>query len=86
LDVVSCFAQAQLLPSVHTHPAAWYYVTKPGKPKVSYTDGKVEMWVPKNGESAWMDGEEAHNVENVGTTVLQYLMVEVKSAPTMIPN
>ena len=72
--------------SIHTHPAAWYYVTKPGKLKVSYTNGKVEMWVPKNGESAWMDGEEAHSAENVGTTVLQYLMVEVKSAPTKTPN
>jgi len=71
---------------VHTHPAAWYYVTEPGKLKVSYSNGKVEVWAPKAGESAWMDGEEAHSAENVGTTTLQYLMVEVKSAPTKTPN
>jgi quercetin dioxygenase-like cupin family protein len=67
---------------VHTHAAGWYYVTKGGTLKVSYADGKVEMWKPKAGEQAWMDGEAAHSAENVGKTTLQYLMVEVKSAPT----
>jgi len=71
---------------LHTHPAGWYYVTEPGKLKVSYANGKVEVWAPKTGESAWMDGEEAHSAENVDTTTLQYLMVEVKSAPTKTPN
>lgn len=70
----------------HTHPAAWYYVTRAGKLKVSYTSGKVQMWEPKVGESAWIDGEEAHTAENVGKTTLQYLMVEVKAAPTKTPN
>ena len=71
---------------VHTHPAGWYYVTKAGTLKVSYADGKVEMWKPKVGESAWMDGESAHSAENVGKTTLQYLMVEVKAAPSKTPN
>lgn len=71
---------------VHTHPAGWYYVTKAGTLKVSYADGTVEMWKPKAGESAWMDGEAAHSAENVGKTTLQYLMVEVKGAPTKTPN
>ena len=38
------------------------------------------------GESAWMDGEEPHTAENVGKTTLQYILVEVKSAPTKTPN
>ena len=71
---------------VHTHPAGWYYVTKAGTLKVSYTSGKVEMWKPKVGEQAWMDGEEAHSAENVGETTLQYILVEVKAAPTKTPN
>ena len=71
---------------VHTHPASWYYVTKAGKLKVTYASGKVEMWEPKVGEQAWMDGEEPHTSENVGKTTLQYLLVEVKSAPTKTPN
>ena len=71
---------------MHTHPAAWYYVSRAGTLKVTYANGKVEMWTPKVGEQAWMDGEEAHSAENVGTTTLEYILVEVKSAPTKTPN
>jgi quercetin dioxygenase-like cupin family protein len=71
---------------MHTHPAGWYYVTRAGKLKVTYASGKVEMWQPKAGESAWMDGEEPHTAENVSKSTLQYLMVEVKAAPTKTPN
>jgi quercetin dioxygenase-like cupin family protein len=71
---------------MHTHPAGWYYVTKAGTLKVTYATGKVEMWTPKVGEQSWMDGEEAHSAENVGKTTLQYILVEVKGAPTKTPN
>jgi quercetin dioxygenase-like cupin family protein len=71
---------------MHTHPASWYYVTRPGKLKITYAGGKVELWAPKAGESAWMDGEEPHTAVNVGKTTLQYIMVEVKNAPTKTPN
>lgn len=71
---------------MHTHPAGWYYVTKAGTLKVTYASGKVEMWTPKAGEQAWMEGEEAHSAENVGKTTLQYVLVEVKAAPTKTPN
>jgi len=71
---------------LHTHPASFYYVTMPGKLKVSYADGTVEMWEPPLGESSWMDGEKPHTAENVGTTTLQYIMIEVKGAPTAFPN
>jgi len=70
----------------HTHPAGWYYVTKAGTLKVSYASGKVDMWKPEVGEQAWMDGEEAHSAENFGETTLQYILVEVKAAPTKTPN
>ncbi|HXZ58714.1 MAG TPA: cupin domain-containing protein [Steroidobacteraceae bacterium] len=71
---------------MHTHPAGWYYVTKAGTLKVTYASGKVETWTPKVGEQAWMDGEEAHSAENTGKTTLQYVLVEVKAAPTRTPN
>lgn len=71
---------------LHTHPASWYYVTKAGKLKVTYASGKIEMWEPKVGEQAWLNGEEPHTSENVGKTTLQYLLVEVKGAPTKTPN
>ena len=71
---------------LHTHPAGWYYVSKAGTLKVTYANGKVEMWTPKVGEQAWMEGEEAHSAENVGKTTLQYILVEVKAAPSKTPN
>ena len=71
---------------MHTHPAGWYYVTKAGTLKVTYASGKVETWTPKVGEQAWMDGEEPHSAENTGKATVQYLMVEVKGAPTKTPN
>lgn len=37
----------------HTHPAGWYYVTKPGKMKVVYADGKESIWDAKAGEVGW---------------------------------
>jgi hypothetical protein len=61
-------------------------VTKSGKLKISYSNGKISVWTPKVGESAWQDGEEAHTAENIGTTTLQYIMVEIKDAPTKTPN
>ena len=71
---------------MHTHPAGWYYVTKAGTLKVTYASGKVETWTPKVGEQAWRDGEEPHSAENTGKATVQYLMVEVKGAPTKTPN
>ena len=71
---------------LHTHPAGWYYVTQPGKLRVTHADGKTELWDAQLGEAAWMDGEAPHSAENVGTTTLQYVLVEVKGAPTSTPN
>lgn len=64
----------------HTHPAGWYYVTLPGKMKVTWPDGKVTMWEPKAGESGWMEAEGPHSSENIGTTPMAFVLVEVKSA------
>ena len=83
--VESTFAPGAKEP-LHTHPAGWYYVTQPGKLRVTHADGKTELWDAKLGEAAWMDGEAPHSAENVGTTTLQYVLVEVKGAPTRTPN
>ncbi|HYX19889.1 MAG TPA: hypothetical protein VFA98_03495 [Thermoanaerobaculia bacterium] len=64
----------------HTHPAGWYYVTKPGKMKVVHAGGKSEIWEAKAGEQGWMAAEGPHTSENVGPTTLAYVLVEVKSA------
>jgi quercetin dioxygenase-like cupin family protein len=65
---------------IHTHAAGWYYVTKPGKMKVVHADGKTEIWNAKEGEAGWMKAEGPHESENVGTTTMGFILVEVKSA------
>ncbi len=65
---------------MHTHPAGWYIVTAPGRMKVVTAAGKTEVWAPKLHESAWMNAEGAHTSENIGTTPMTYILVEVKSA------
>lgn len=66
----------------HTHPAGWYYVTRPGTMKVVYADGRKETWAPKAGESGWLPGEAAHTSENVGREPMSFVLVEVKAAAT----
>jgi quercetin dioxygenase-like cupin family protein len=66
--------------AMHTHPAGWYYVTKPGTMKVLFANGKIETWDAKEGEAGWMEAEGPHTSENVGKTTMGYILVEVKSA------
>ncbi|MFL5618490.1 MAG: hypothetical protein ACJ79A_08880 [Gemmatimonadaceae bacterium] len=65
---------------MHTHPAGWYYVTRPGTMKVVYADGRKETWAPKASESGWLPGEAAHSSENVGRAPMTFVLVEVKGA------
>lgn len=65
---------------LHSHPAGWTYVTRPGKMKVVFADGRVVLWEPKAGESEWGEAEAPHTSENVGTTPMSYVLVEVKPA------
>ena len=65
---------------MHTHPAGWFYVTRPGSMKVVYADGRKETWAPKAGESGWLPGEGAHTSENVGRSPITFVLVEVKAA------
>ncbi|MBZ5546932.1 MAG: cupin domain-containing protein [Acidobacteriia bacterium] len=65
---------------MHTHPAGWYYVTKPGTMKIVRADGKVETWEATAGEAGWMEAEGPHTSENVGKEPMGFILVEVKSA------
>jgi mannose-6-phosphate isomerase-like protein (cupin superfamily) len=66
--------------AMHTHPAGWYYVTKPGTMKIVFADGKVATWEAKEGEGGWLRTKAPHTAENVGKTTLVYVLVEVKNA------
>ena len=70
---------------MHTHPAGWYYVTLPGKMKVVFSTGKVDIWEAKVGESGWMNAEAPHTSENIGATTMGFILVEVKSAANAPP-
>jgi len=77
--------------AMHTHPSGWYYVTKPGTMKVVFADGKTQTWEAKAGEAGWLNAEGPHTSENVGTTTMGFVLVEVKSAagrtvPTPAPK
>ena len=65
---------------MHTHPAGWFYVTRPGTMKVVHADGKTTLWEAKEGEAGWMEAEGPHTSENVGKTTVGFILVEVKSA------
>lgn len=69
---------------MHTHPAGWYYVTRPGAMKVVYADGRKETWAPKAGESGWLPGEGAHTSENIGKAPITFVLVEVKGAGPVV--
>jgi hypothetical protein len=49
-------------------------------------DGKASTWRAGAGQGEWSDGEGAHRATNLGRTPMEYLLVEVKSAPTDFPN
>jgi beta-alanine degradation protein BauB len=66
--------------AMHTHPSGWYYVTKPGTMRVFFADGKKATWEAKQGEGGWLQTKAPHTAENIGTTTMVYVLVEVKSA------
>ena len=66
--------------AVHTHPAGWYYVVKPGTMKVTFADGKTSMWESQAGESGWLKTRAPHADKNTGKTTIVWVLVEVKSA------
>jgi quercetin dioxygenase-like cupin family protein len=67
---------------LHTHPSGFYYVTLPGKMKVTYAGGKSEVWDAKAGDTGWLEAEGPHTAENVGETTMGFVLIEVKSAPS----
>jgi quercetin dioxygenase-like cupin family protein len=65
---------------VHSHAAGVYVVTSAGKMLVTPAAGKPEVWEPKPNETAWMEAEAPHSSENVGSTPISFVLVEVKQA------
>jgi len=64
---------------MHSHPAGVVYSLSDYKIRVTYPDGKTEEREGKPGRARWNDPV-THAVENVGTTELHAVLIELKGA------
>ena len=67
--------------SFHSHPDHFVYVLEGGKLTLSYPDGATKDFEGKPGDVVWINAE-THGAENVGTTHLRGLVVELKEPKT----
>ncbi|HJW14185.1 MAG TPA: cytoplasmic protein [Thermoanaerobaculia bacterium] len=68
---------------MHSHRANVVYVIQGGKERFTLPDGKTEEKEFKSGDVIWREAS-THAVENIGTTEMRSLIVELKSgAPKM---
>ena len=67
----------------HTHPQRVAHVISGGKLRVHFPDGGHLDFDEKTGDSSWSAASPLHDNENIGTTPIKILLVEVKdgSAP-----
>jgi quercetin dioxygenase-like cupin family protein len=63
--------------AMHSHPDMLLYVIHGGKLKSTTADGKSQVIDYKTGDVAWRPAI-THSTENVGTTEVKALLVEVK--------
>jgi len=66
---------------VHTHAAQFVYALTDGALKVHYSDGKVETFELKMGDSFVAPAERPHWTENPGKKPLKFILVEFKDHP-----
>lgn len=71
---------------MHTHPAHFYYALTDVNLKVSYQDGKEEMYKMKAGESGISEPERPHTTQNIGSKTAKFLIVELKEHPYKAPK
>jgi quercetin dioxygenase-like cupin family protein len=64
----------------HTHPPKVSYVVTGGTLRISTDDGQSFVTDEKTGSATWMDTLGRHYAENVGTTPVRIVLVEIKSA------
>jgi len=66
---------------MHTHPAHFFYALTEGKLMVHYQDGKDEAFDLRPGVNGASEPERPHVTENVGTSTVKFLLVELKEHP-----
>ncbi len=61
---------------MHSHPDHIIYVRNGGKLSVT-SDGKTDTWDLKDGEALFMNAQ-SHEVQNIGDTAIDLIVVELK--------
>ena len=62
----------------HTHPRRVAHVMSGGTLRVGFPDGTSMVFEEKAGESSWSEPSPLHDTENIGTTPITILLVEIK--------
>ncbi len=63
--------------AMHSHPDHLAYIMSEGTLLLSYPDGTTKEMAGKSGDVFWINAE-AHAAENIGTTEVKGLVVELK--------
>jgi quercetin dioxygenase-like cupin family protein len=64
----------------HTHPPKVSYVVSGGTLRITTGDGQSFLSDEKARSASWMERLNTHFAENVGTTPVRIVLIEVKSA------
>lgn len=62
---------------MHSHPAYIIYALSTCKVRFTFADGKTKEVKTRPGEAAWSDAE-SHAVDNIGSTEVHILNIELK--------
>lgn len=79
--VLEAILPAGVKEQVHSHPAYVIYVQTGGKVRNYASDGKVTETELKDGDVLYRDPL-THAAENIGTTTMHFILVELKTAPS----
>ena len=63
---------------IHSHPAFVTYIVSGSTIRNHFADGKVVEAELKSGDVLWRDPQ-THWIENIGTTTLHFILVELKN-------
>jgi quercetin dioxygenase-like cupin family protein len=81
--------EAELPPGVkeqvHSHPAYVIYVVAGGKVRNYASDGKTTETELKTGDVLYREPL-THAAENIGTTTMHFILVELKTSPSSGPS